>query len=64
MMRSYFKTALFVVNENNRYLFRLRKDVSFLNKPILKAKVDSGHVQVVGGYYTLESGAVTFLEGK
>jgi carbonic anhydrase len=34
------------------------------SKPILKAKVDSGEVQVVGGYYMLETGAVTFLEGK
>jgi carbonic anhydrase len=32
--------------------------------PILKAKVDSGDVQVVGGYYTLDTGAVTFLEEK
>jgi len=32
--------------------------------PILKAKVDSNDVQVVGGYYTLDTGAVTFLEGK
>jgi carbonic anhydrase len=32
--------------------------------PILKAKVDSGDVQVIGGYYTLNTGAVTFLEGK
>jgi carbonic anhydrase len=32
--------------------------------PILKARVDSGDVQVIGGYYTLDSGAVTFLEGK
>ena len=32
--------------------------------PILKARVDSGDVQVVGGYYTLDTGAVTFLEGK
>jgi len=32
--------------------------------PILKAKVDAGEVQVIGGYYTLETGAVTFLEGK
>ena len=29
--------------------------------PILKARVDSGDVQVVGGYYTLDTGAVTFL---
>src|SRR6266487_2712685 len=32
--------------------------------PILKAKVESGNVQVMGGYYTLDTGAVTFLEGK
>ena len=32
--------------------------------PILKTKVDSGDVQVIGGYYTLDTGAVTFLEGK
>jgi carbonic anhydrase len=32
--------------------------------PILKAKVDSGDVQVIGGYYALDTGAVTFLEGK
>ena len=32
--------------------------------PILKAKVDSGDVQVTGGYYTLDTGAVTFLEEK
>jgi carbonic anhydrase len=32
--------------------------------PILKARVDSGDVQVIGGYYTLDSGAVTFLDQK
>src|SRR5438128_12007304 len=30
--------------------------------PILKGKVDSGDVQVVGGYYSLDMGAVTFLD--
>jgi carbonic anhydrase len=34
------------------------------SKPILKVKIDSGEVQVIGGYYTLDTGAVTFLEGK
>src|SRR5207245_3245263 len=29
--------------------------------PILKPKVDSGEVQVIGGYYSLDTGAVTFL---
>lgn len=32
--------------------------------PILKARVDSGDIQVIGGYYTLDTGAVTFLEEK
>src|SRR6266699_1244083 len=29
--------------------------------PILKAEVDSGKIQVIGGYYSLDTGAVTFL---
>lgn len=40
VMRSNFKSAVFVVNDENRYLFRLRKDVSFLNKPIVKRKLE------------------------
>jgi carbonic anhydrase len=32
--------------------------------PILKAKVDSGEVQMIGGYYSLETGVVTFLDEK
>ncbi len=38
--RSNFKTSVFVVHDSNKYLFRLRKDVSFLNKPILKNKLE------------------------
>lgn len=40
VMRANFKTALLVVNDDNKYLFRLRKDVSFLNKPLLKKKLE------------------------
>jgi MFS superfamily sulfate permease-like transporter len=40
VLRSNFKTAVFVVNDSNKYLFRLRKDVSFLNKPIIKNKLE------------------------
>ena len=40
VLRSNFKTSVFVVNDKNKYLFRLRKDVSFLNKPILKRKLE------------------------
>ena len=41
VMRSNFKSAVLIVNDNNRFLFRLRKDVSFLNKPIIKSKLES-----------------------
>jgi MFS superfamily sulfate permease-like transporter len=40
VVRSNFKTAVFVVHDRNRYLFRLRKDVSFLNKPGIKNKLE------------------------
>ncbi|MEO6636623.1 MAG: SulP family inorganic anion transporter [Ginsengibacter sp.] len=39
--RSNFKASVFVVHDSNKYLFRLRKDVSFLNKPILKKKLEA-----------------------
>src|SRR5437016_3027926 len=32
--------------------------------PIIKAKVDSGEIQVIGGYYSLDTDAVTFLDEK
>ncbi len=40
MIRSNFRSSVFIVNDNNKYLFRLRKDVSFLNKPIVKKKLE------------------------
>ena len=40
VLRSNFKTAVFVVNDANKFLFRLRKDISFLNKPIIKNKLE------------------------
>jgi MFS superfamily sulfate permease-like transporter len=40
VFRSNFKSSLLVVNDHSRYLFRLRKDVSFLNKPIIKNKLE------------------------
>jgi MFS superfamily sulfate permease-like transporter len=40
VLRSNFKTAVFVVHDTGKYLFRLRKDVSFLNKPIIKNKLE------------------------
>ncbi|MCG2613896.1 SulP family inorganic anion transporter [Terrimonas sp. NA20] len=38
--RSNFRSAVFVVNDQNKFLFRLRKDVSFLNKAIIKRKLE------------------------
>ena len=40
VFRSNFKTSVFIVHDDNKYLFRLRKDVSFLNKPIIKNKLE------------------------
>ncbi|MEO5999323.1 MAG: SulP family inorganic anion transporter [Chitinophagaceae bacterium] len=40
VLRSNFRTSVFVTRDKNNYLFRLRKDVSFLNKPILKSKLE------------------------
>jgi MFS superfamily sulfate permease-like transporter len=40
VIRSNFKSSLMVVHDHNRYLFRFRKDVSFLNKPLLKSKLE------------------------
>ena len=40
IIRSNFKTAVMVVNDNNNYLVRFKKDVSFLNKPIIKSELE------------------------
>ena len=40
MVRSNFRTAVIVINDHNNYLIRFRKDVSFLNKPIVKKRLE------------------------
>jgi len=40
IVRSNFKSSVFIVHDHNKYLIRLRKDVSFLNKPIIKNKLE------------------------
>lgn len=40
VLRTNFKSSLFVVHDDNRFLFRFRKDISFLNKPLLKNKLE------------------------
>ncbi len=41
MIRSNFRSSVMVVNDKSNYLIRLRKDVSFLNKPIVKSKLEA-----------------------
>jgi MFS superfamily sulfate permease-like transporter len=41
LIQSNFKSAVMVVHDNNKYLMRFRKDISFLNKPIVKSKLES-----------------------
>ncbi|TAF51690.1 MAG: SulP family inorganic anion transporter, partial [Sphingobacteriia bacterium] len=41
LIRSNFRSSILVANDKNNYLIRLRKDVSFLNKPIIKAKMEA-----------------------
>ncbi|MFM2206558.1 MAG: hypothetical protein RL213_533 [Bacteroidota bacterium] len=41
VMRSNFRSAIVMVHDDSRYLFRMRKDVSYLNKPLLKRQLES-----------------------
>lgn len=40
VIRSNFKSSFFVMKDGDNYLFRLKKDVSFLTKPQLKHKLE------------------------
>jgi MFS superfamily sulfate permease-like transporter len=40
IIRSNFRTAIFVINDGNNYMIRLRKDISFFSKPVLKSKLE------------------------
>jgi MFS superfamily sulfate permease-like transporter len=41
VLRSNFKSNVYMVNVHHNYLVRLRKDVSYLNKPIVKKKLNT-----------------------
>jgi len=41
LLRSNFKSSVMIVNDTNKWLVRFRKDVSFLNKPIIKEGLES-----------------------
>lgn len=59
ILRSNFRTAVFVVNDDNKYLFRMRKDVSFLNKPIIKNKLEK---VPAGGYVLIDISRADFID--
>ncbi len=40
LLRSGFRSSVFIVNDENKYMIRLRKDVSFLNKSLIKTKLE------------------------
>lgn len=41
LVRSNFRSAIFVVNDGNNYMVRFRKDVSFLNKALVKNELEA-----------------------
>jgi carbonic anhydrase len=41
LLKSNFRSSVVGVNDENKYLVRFRKDISFLNKPALKEKLES-----------------------
>jgi carbonic anhydrase len=59
VLRSNFRSAVFVVNDDNKYLIRLRKDVSFLNKPIIKRKLEE---VPENAYVLIDSTRADFLD--
>ncbi|MCA6491308.1 MAG: SulP family inorganic anion transporter [Chitinophagaceae bacterium] len=49
ILKNNFRTSVAFVSDGNNYLLRLRKDVSFLNKPIIKSRLD----KIPSGAYVL-----------
>lgn len=59
MIRSNFRSSVLVINDENNYMFRLRKDVSFLNKPIVKRKLEK---VPEGSYVIIDTSRADFLD--
>jgi MFS superfamily sulfate permease-like transporter len=59
VMRSNFKSSVFVINDENKYLVRLRKDVSFLNKPLVKSSLES---VPAGSYVIIDATRADFID--
>jgi MFS superfamily sulfate permease-like transporter len=52
VLKTNFHQALFTVHENDNYLIRLTKDVSFLNKALLRrsfSKIPNGSKVIIDG---------------
>ncbi len=41
IIRSNFRTSVFLMQDEGKYLVRLRKDISFFSKPVLKSKLET-----------------------
>ena len=59
VIRSNFRSAVMVVNDEHRYLIRLRKDVSFLNKPIVKQKLE---MVPENSFVLIDAGRADFID--
>ena len=59
VLRSNFRSAIFVMKDGDRFLFRLKKDVSFLNKPILKSELES---VPKNGYVLIDTSKADFID--
>lgn len=59
VLRTNFRSAVLVVNDAGNYLFRLRKDVSFLNKPIVKNKLEA---VPEGSYVLIDASRADFID--
>lgn len=59
MMRSNFRTTVLLVKDGENHLLRLRKDVSFLNKPIVKQRLAS---LPNGSYILIDTNPADFID--
>lgn len=59
ILRTNFRSAVMVVNDTTNYLFRFRKDVTFLNKPIVKNKLEE---VPEGSYVLIDTSRADFID--
>lgn len=59
VIRSNFKSAVLIIKDERKYLVRLQKNVSFLNKPIIKNQLEK--VQE-GSYVIIDASKAIFID--